>query len=229
MQVKSATQTHPQSPSQTKSRERIKDHGEVYTNEREVNAMLDLVAHQCTDPEATFLEPACGTGNFLAVILQRKLTAIYQKHKKIQYNYELNAITAISSIYGIELLADNVAECRERLLAIFQNHYSSHFKNINPRCIDVARFLLSKNILCGDALSLKQKDGTPIVFSEWSMLGTDMIRREYVYPDLINKSSERELPLFSDLGDDAYIPEPIKEYPPVYFLDIDLSDKEYKK
>lgn len=67
---------------QVKSKQRVADFGEVYTNEREVNAMLDLVADQASNPEKTFLEPACGNGNFLSEVLARKLNAVADKHKK---------------------------------------------------------------------------------------------------------------------------------------------------
>lgn len=206
---------------QVKSRQRVADHGEVYTAEREVNAMLDLVADQVINPQKTFLEPACGTGNFLAVILQRRLNTIYQKHKKIQYDYELNAITAISTLYGIELLPDNVAECRERLLTIFQNHYTTHFKKANPRCLDVARFFLSKNILCGDALTFKQNDGLPIIFCEWKFRNSLVKRRDYIYQDLHDQITTNNIPKYNDQGQVPYIAHCVKDdYAEVLFLEL---------
>lgn len=215
---------------QVKSRERVANHGEVYTSEREVNAMLDLVFDQVNNHEKTFLEPACGTGNFLAVILQRRLDLLYQKHKKIQYYYELNAIIAISSLYGIELLADNVTECRERLLDLFVTHYTTHFKKTNPRCVDVARFLLSKNILCADALSLRQADGAPIVFSQWKFTSAQVKRRTYVYDVLINQYEHDLFGVSAEVlvtrtdeptPQDGKIFLPQKEYPAVHFLELD--------
>lgn len=207
---------------QTKSKQRIADHGEVYTHEREVNAMLDLVADQAANPEKTFLEPACGTGNFLIAVLKRKLDAVSRKYGKIQLDYEKNAVVAVGSLYGIELLADNVDECRARLLDIFRHHYQTAFpKTFKPECLKSAQCILSKNILCGDALSLQTAEGKDIVFTEWKLTGNSLQRRDYVYPDLIHKSSERELPLFSDLGEDAFIPMPVKEYPLVHFLELD--------
>lgn len=207
---------------QVKSKQRVADHGEVYTNEREVKAMLDLVADQAFHPASTFLEPACGTGNFLAEILRRKLFTVAQKYKKSQTDFERNAIIAISSIYGIELLPDNVAECVERLYVIFAENYQAAFpKTIKDECLRAARYILSQNILCGDALELKTISGEPIVFPSWQAINGSLIKRhDYVYPDLVNKASERDLPLFSDLGDEAYIPEPIKAYPAVHFLEV---------
>ena len=206
---------------QVKSKQRVADFGEVYTNEREVNAMLDLVKDQAQEPDKTFLEPACGTGNFLVAILKRKLDAIAQKHKKIQFDYERNATLAVSSLYGIELLADNVKECQERLLKVFSEHYQNHYPlSYKAECIRSAQIILNKNILCGDALSLKTEEGKEIVFTEWKMVGNQFKRRDYIYQDLVDNLSD--LPLFSDEGEEAFIPEPIKDnYPPVHFLELD--------
>lgn len=208
---------------QVKSKQRVADHGEVYTHEREVNAMLDLVADQAANPETTFLEPACGSGNFLAEILRRKLQTAAQKHKKIQHDYERTALLAVGSIYGIELLPDNVVECVARLHEIFAGHYQAAFpKTAKAEVLNAAYYILSQNILCGDALKLQTANGKPIVFAEWKAVnGSKIKRRDYVYPDLVNKASERELPLFSDLGEEAYIPEPVKDdYPAVNFWEL---------
>ncbi|OAV26602.1 type III restriction system methylase [Moraxella catarrhalis] len=175
---------------QIKSKKRVADFGEVFTAEREVHAMLDLVKIQTEQIASTFLEPACGTGNFLAEILRRKLATALRlsqinKSKKspkyAQLHYEKHAICAISSIYGIELLADNCDECRRRLLDLFLDHYQSHFKQTDPAVIDTARFLLSKNIVGGNALTLKDLNGNPIVFSEWKLISETLIqRRDYM-------------------------------------------------
>lgn len=210
--------------SQTKSKKRVADHGEVFTAEREVKAMLDLVKIQSQQIGSRFLEPACGTGNFLAEILTRKLATVLAKSqinksqkspKYSQSHYERDAIWAISSIYGIELLADNVSECRSRLLALFETHYQTNFKHINPAVMDVAHFLLSKNIVHGDALTLKDNDGHAIVFSEWTFVGDIRInRRDFVYENLVEKVDNAS-PI-----DQGFIAKPIKEYPPIHFLNL---------
>ncbi|WP_323842106.1 MULTISPECIES: restriction endonuclease subunit M [unclassified Moraxella] len=218
-------------PKQTKSKERVADFGEVFTAEKEVNAMLNLLPQTIWNKITnTFLEPACGTGNFLAEILSRKLAIVLksaqinksQKSPKYsKFHYERNAIYAISSIYGIELLLDNCNECRKRLLDIFSTHYQTYFKDIDDEVIRVAEFLLTKNIINGDALTLKDLNDEPIIFSEWEFINDIQInRRDYIYRDLIDKASDRELPLFSDLGEEAYIPTPIKEYFPIHFLTL---------
>ncbi|WP_335341512.1 DNA methyltransferase, partial [Rodentibacter caecimuris] len=216
--------TSPISPSltdtlQVKSKQRVADFGEVYTNEREVNAMLDLVKDQATNPDRTFLEPACGTGNFLVEILRRKLEAVAKKHKKIQYDYERYAILSVGSLYGIDILKDNVEACRKRLLAIFTQHYQAQFpKTYQEKCIRSAEVILSKNILHGDALSLKQADGNDIVFTEWKPLGNQLQRRDFVYRNLVHNLSDS--PGFSEDGKEEFIPTSIQDYPLIHFLEV---------
>ena len=131
---------------QVKSKKRVTDHGEVFTNKREVNAMLDLVKQETERIDSRFLEPACGTGNFLVEILERKLLVVETRYKKSQLEYERNAITAISSIYGVDILEDNVIACRERLLDIFTKNYIKQYKkDFNEEFLKSAQFILSKN------------------------------------------------------------------------------------
>lgn len=207
---------------QIKSRQRVSDHGEVYTHEREVNAMLDLVADQTNYSQSTFLEPACGTGNFLVEILRRKLNTLSQQYAKSELDYQCLALVSLGSLYGIDLLPDNIAECQSRLLAMIQAHHQSAFrKTLSPEYLISAKWILSHNMVAGDALSLRQNNGDAIVFSEWKPINRYLIqRRDYDYSQLIHKASEHELPLFSDLGDSAYIPKPIKIYPAKHFLEI---------
>lgn len=208
---------------QVKSKQRARDHGEVYTHEREVNAMLDLVAEQAADSEATFLEPACGNGNFLAEILCRKLQTVAQKHKKIQHDYERTALIALGSLYGIDLLPDNVAECVARLYQIFVEHYQTAFpKSVKPAVLNAAHYILSQNILCGDALKLQTESGEPIVFAEWKAInGSKIKRRDYAFSHLLDDSKEEyQLSFFSDNGNQSFIPEPVKEYPAVNFWEL---------
>ncbi len=164
---------------QTVSKQRVADHGEVFTNKREVNAMLDLVKQESERIESRFLEPACGTGNFLNAILERKLTVVERRSARLQFEYEWNAVIAISSIYGIDILTDNVAECRERLFNTFNNQYYRLFgEACKESCRASVRFILNLNITHGDALSLTQKNSNePIVFSEWSPINNRYIKR----------------------------------------------------
>lgn len=206
------------------SKQRVLDHGEVYTREREVNAMLDLVKQETERIDSRFLEPACGNGNFLAVILGRKLEVVAKRYSKSQLEYERNAILAVSSIYGVDVLEDNVEQCRERLFDIFDAAYKTIFKNtVKDKCREAVRFILEKNIIWGDALTLKTVGQSPeyIVFPEWSPVNGSMLkRRDFTFHGLLEHEHVKELPLFSDLGDDVFIPTPEKEYPPAHFLEI---------
>ena len=215
------------SVNQVVSKQRVSDHGEVYTHPREVNAMLDLVKQETERIESTFLEPACGTGNFLVEILSRKLEVVKARYAKSQLEYERYAVIAVGSIYGIDILADNVAACQERLLAVFSEQYTQLFKaQCSPACVQAVRTILSCNILHGDALTLKTvgdetSSPKPIVFAEWKAVNGSLIkRRDFVFADLVDRASHREMPLFSDLDEEAYIPEPVKEYPLVHFLEV---------
>lgn len=202
---------------QVKSRERVQQHGEVFTNEREVNAMLDLVKHETERIDSRFLEPACGDGNFLAEILRRKLQVcrnFVEQKKSTQLEYEKNAVLAVSSIYGIELLPDNATTCRERLFRIFSDEYHTLFTdNVKQTCLDSIRYLLSKNIIIGNALTYHRVDQPDqwIVISEWSLLGGGMMnRRDYEFSYMVGDSQENDL--FSDV--------PCDTFEPVYFLNL---------
>ena len=206
------------------SKQRVADHGEVLTGLREVNAMLDLVKQETERIESRFLEPACGNGNFLTVILERKLAVVESRYSKSQLDYERYAILAASSIYGIDILEDNVRQCRDRLFGVFEQNYSRLFKNkVQNKCREAVRFILERNIIWGDALTLKTVGEKPgyIVFSEWSPVNGSMLkRRDFTFHGLLAHEGMKELPLFSDLGEDVFIPTPEKEYPPVHFLEI---------
>lgn len=206
-----------------KSRERVSQHGEVFTAEREVNAMLDLVKSETERIESRFLEPACGNGNFLAEILRRKLSVLSSRYSRSRIDYEFNAIIAIGSIYGIEIQMDNVEECRERLFAIFSEEYLRLFKkSASSDFLQSIKFVINTNILWGDALTLKTPDGSnPITFAEWSAVSTGNIkRRDYTLDNLLQNQPIDEPNLFSDLGDEAFIPTPIRDYPIAHYLKI---------
>jgi hypothetical protein len=163
---------------QIKSKERVTNHGEVLTADREVNAMLDLVKQETERIDSRFLEPACGDGNFLVEILRRKLAVVKKKYKRSHSDYEKYAVLAISSIYGVDLLHDNVNACCDRLFEIWDKEYTTNCRNdANNECREAVRFILKRNILCGNALTLKDAKGEPIIFSEWSLVTGPMIKR----------------------------------------------------
>lgn len=206
---------------QVKSKKRVADHGEVFTSEREVNAMLDLVKQETERIDSRFLEPACGTGNFLVEILNRKLKIVKDRYKKSQIEFERNAIIAISSIYGVDILQDNAIECRDRLFEIFEVIYTRLYKtDCKEDCKTSVKFLLKRNILWGDALDFTNPETKePIVFSEWSAINGSMIkRRDYVFKFLVEQT--HQFSMFNDEGNPAAIDEPVKDYPITHFLKI---------
>jgi len=209
---------------QVVSKQRVADHGEVLTGRREVNAMLDLVKSETERIDSRFLEPACGTGNFLAAILERKLRVVETRYGKSQLEFERYAILAVSSVYGIDILDDNVQQCRQRLFGIFDLNYLRLFKGkSHDDCRESIRYILERNIIHGDALSLKTvgDNPKPIVFSEWSPVNGSMLkRRDFTFHGLLAHEAIKAMPLFSDLGADVFIPTPEKEYPPTHFLKV---------
>ena len=199
---------------QVKSKQRVADHGEVFTAEREVKAMCDLVKQETERIDSRFLEPACGDGNFLSEILSRKLAAVKKKYRRSPLDYEKNAILALSSVYGVDILQDNAIACRERLFALWDKQYKAVCKtDCNDDTREAARFILSRNIVCGNALSLRRVDENgkdtdePIVFSEWAFItGSQMQRKDYTFDELLNgdaksrkkRAKKEQLTLFDD-------------------------------
>jgi hypothetical protein len=206
---------------QVKSKKRVADHGEVFTNEREVNAMLDLVKNETERIDSRFLEPACGNGNFLAEVLRRKLAIVDSRYNKIQLEWERNAVIAVSSIYGVDILEDNAIECQGRLFNIFSKIYINKFgTNGKLELIKSIKFILTKNILWGNALDFTNPiTKKSIVFSEWSMINETAIkRREYRFKFLVEKT--HQFSFFNDEGNEGAIDEPVKDYPPVHYLKL---------
>jgi len=168
---------------QIKSRKRVQEHAEVFTAEREVNAMLDLVNDELLRPESTFLEPACGEGNFTVKILERKLTAIIKTNPE---NYRYFALIALSGIYAIELLPDNVKIARRRMLETFIAFSVIVDPDTSDSYFKTAEHIIEKNFVNGNTLTGLQPDGTPIKFTEWTIDGTRIYGRDYEYNALVN-------------------------------------------
>lgn len=219
---------------QVKSRKRVVDHGEVFTAEREVNAMCDLVADECQRIDSRFLEPACGDGNFLSQILTRKLDVVTRRYKKSSYDYERYALLALGSIYGVELLMDNVLTCRERLYKIWETKYRKavKVKDRNDDILESAKYILEKNIICGNALSLHVVDehgndtSAPIIFSQWAFATGPMMKREdYSFEELLAReetslaqnNQQIELNLDQTVSSDNDEGTLIKEYAPIHY------------
>lgn len=214
--------------SQIKSRERVTEHGEVFTNEREVNAMLDLVKDETERIESRFLEPACGDGNFLAEVLNRKLAVVKRQYSRSAHDYEKYSIIALSSIYGVDILEDNAEECRDRLFNIWDTAYTKQCgKESNDTCRETAQYILTHNILCGDALTMLKSDGTPIIFAQWDLVsGNKLKRRDYRLDQMMRGTEEQTfIEMFIDGWEfdeetNAWIPAPIAEYPVVNYWEV---------
>ncbi len=170
-----------------KSRQRIEDHGEVFTPKSMVEDMLNLVKDESERIDSRFLEPACGSGNFLKAVLARKLTTVQSKYGKSEFEKQHHALFSLMCIYGIELLADNVMECREILLETFTNFLAIDSTN---KFYSAGVSVLNVNIIQGDALTLTKTDGSPIEFPEWGYLGMGKFqRRDFRYDALTQRSS----------------------------------------
>ena len=212
---------------QTKSKQRVSDHGEVFTAEREVNAMLDLVKQETERIDSRFLEPACGTGNFLIEILRRKLAVVKSRYKRSPDDYERYAVIAVSSIYGVDLLQDNIDECRSRLYDIFNAEYSAVCKkNANNDTREAIIHILKHNIVCGDALTLKNSDGNPIIFAEWSAVNGYLLkRRDFAFEELTAQPDENSLfssskTIKNDMGQTVFLPQTVAEFRPVHYRKV---------
>lgn len=196
-----------------KSRKRVADHGEVFTPAWMVDAMLDLVKDETERIDSRFLEPACGSGNFLVRVLQRKLAAVELKYGKSDFERRHYALLALMCIYGIELLADNIAECRANVLEIL-----SDYLNIeeSDNLYQAAFYILSRNLVHGDALTMRSSDGQPITFAEWGYLGKGKFQRRDFRFDVLTGSSafSAEGSLFAHLGKHEIFT-PTKTYSPM--------------
>ncbi len=209
---------------QIKSKRRVIDHGEVFTAPREVRAMLNLVRSETNRIASRFLDPACGTGNFLTEVLARKLKVVQRRYKKNQLNFEWHSFIAVSNIYGIDLLPDNVSTCRERLFNIFDTVYSLLFPGDTSNDYRAAiKHVISANVVCGDTLALTTTETPPmpIVFSEWkTMPGHKIKRHDFVFSELLEHRKIAGTPLFSGNGGNNSEPLPAEEYAPVEFMKV---------
>ena len=194
-----------------KSKQRVTDHGEVFTPAWMVEAMLDLVKAETERIDSRFLEPACGSGNFLIQVLKRKLTAVEVKYGRAAFDRQHYALLGLMCIYGIELLVDNIAECRANLLEIFAEYLDLQKLDEQYRG---ASYVLSQNLVHGDALKMCTNNGEPITFAEWGYLGKGKYqRRDFRFDSLTRAANFRaEAPLFSPVGKHEIFT-PIKTYP----------------
>ena len=182
-----------------KSKQRVADHGEVFTPQWLVDAMLDLVEGETERIDSRFLEPACGSGNFLVRVLQRKLAAVERKYGDSEFEKRQHALLAIMCTYGIELLEDNILECRANMLGILAQYLNL---DESDQLFRAASYVLSKNLIHGDALKMRTHDGQPIVFAEWGYLGKGKFQRRDFRLDALAQSAafSEEGTLFADMA-----------------------------
>lgn len=200
-----------------KSRQRVADHGEVFTPAWLVEDMLDLVGEDAVRIDARVLEPACGSGNFIVAALTRKLGTVQARHGSNDFAKRHYALLSLMCLYGVELLADNAAECRENLAEVFIDFLDIEHDDTWARA---AWAVLDANIVQGDALTMTTPAGRPITFAEWGYLGKGKYqRRDFRYDALTRRSAfEAEGSLFADLGHELFTP--TKTYQPMTAADL---------
>ena len=205
-------------PAHIKSKQRVADHGEVFTPAWMVEAMLDLVKDETERIDSRFLEPACGSGNFLVQVLRRKLVAVEFKYCKSDFEKRHYALLALMCVYGIELLPDNIAECRANMLEIMAEYLNVDESDDLYRA---ALYVLSQNLVHGDARTMRTNTDQPITFAEWGYLGKGKFQRRNFRLDALTQSSaySAEASLFADLGKQEIFT-PTKTYPPMTVPDL---------
>ena len=201
-----------------KSKKRVADHGEVFTPPWLVDAMLDLVKGETDRIDSRFLEPACGSGNFLVRVLQRKLAAVETKFGGSDFQKRHFALLGLMCTYGIELLDDNIAECRANMLEILADYLGLVEAD---DVYQAALYVLAQNLIHGDALTMQTSDGLPITFAEWGYLGKGKFQRRDFRLDVLTSSSSfsAEGSLFAHLGKHEIFT-PTKTYPPMTVRDL---------
>jgi hypothetical protein len=206
-----------------KSKQRVADHGEVFTPAWMVEAMLNLVKDETERIDSRFLEPACGSGNFLVQILRRKLAAVERKYGQSDFERRHYALLGLMCIYGIELLADNIAECRANVLEIFAEYL---YLEETSEWYRAASYVLSQNLVHGDALTMRTHIGQPITFAEWGYVGKGKFQRRDFRLDTLTLFStfSEESSLFASLGKHEIF-QPDKTYPPLTVSDLAKSDR----
>jgi len=224
MSLSSTETVEDRSSGLIRSKQRVADHGEVFTPPWLVEKMLDLVKGETERIDSRFLEPACGSGNFLVPILQRKLAAVEAKYGKSDFEKRHHALQALTCLYGIELLADNIAECRANMLAVFAAYLGLDEADDFYRA---AFEVLSLNLIHGDAMTMKGAEGEPIRVVEWGYLGKGKFQRRDFRLDVLTgmASLREERSLFAGLGDHEIF-KPTESYPPMTVRDLAALDME---
>jgi hypothetical protein len=191
-----------------------------------VDAMLDLVKDETERIDSRFLEPACGSGNFLVKILQRKLAAVELKYGKSDFERRHYALLALMCIYGIELLPDNIVECRANMLEILADYLNL---DESDELYQAAFYVLTQNLVHGDALKMRTHDDQAITFAEWGYLGKGKFqRRDFRLDDLTQSAAYSADPLFAWSGKEEIF-SPCGEYSPMTVRELAGIEREKKQ
>jgi hypothetical protein len=199
-----------------KSRKRVADHGEVFTPSWMVESMLDLVSDESARIDSRFLEPACGSGNFLCAVLYRKLQSVQNRYGKSEFEKKQNALFSVMCLYGIELLEDNIIECKNNLLEIFRDFLGIDHDDF---LVSAAKVILDANIIQGDALTLIDRNKNPIHFPEWGYLGKGKFQRRDFKFDTLTQRAGIDGTLF-ELFEEHQLFTPTKVYPQMSIEEI---------
>ena len=205
-----------------KSKERVAQFGEVYTPENIVKDMLDLVKDESYRIDSTFLEPACGNGNFLVEILSRKLETAEKLDKQ---DYDKNVFIAVSSIYAIDILEDNIQESKARMIEIVKTKYKNYTgSEIGEALLKSIVYILERNILWGDGLTGLSEEPDryhlDMIITEWKVVDEQVHISEQTFNSLINQGDQVQLML--DLGIELDKPKEFV-YDNIYVVGKDIS------
>ena len=179
---------------QVKSKQRVSDFGEVYTAHRQVTDMLDLIPAEAVGIDTTYLEPACGNGNFIIEILKRKFALITAKDP---WTYSIFMLRCVASVYGVDIQKDNTMETVDRIVAATEKVYEKAFHRLpNTLVTDAVRKIALRNIVWGNTLTGETGDGDPLSFHEWDIREDGSIMsKEYALTDMIRHNGVGTQPM----------------------------------
>lgn len=184
---------------QVRSRDRVRDLAEVFTHQREVDAILDQFPDAFTTLDAKFLEPACGSGNFLVEILRRKLVLVDQDAQHAEYEHQL--LRAVASIYGVDISPSNVTEARDRMLTTLTQ---AHARDLSTGLLSAAGLIVDCNVVVGDTLTGADR----IELCDWQPRPGQRFQRVWSYA------------LVPPVDRDLFWGERVADHEPVHYRDL---------
>lgn len=196
---------------QVRSRERVRDLAEVFTHQREVDAMLDLMPKAFEELDTKFLEPSAGSGNFTTAILRRKLRLVAKNRCASQEEYEHALLRAVASIYGVDICADNVTEARARMGHAVLEHYQTDANTVVPTTafMQAVAAIIDNNIVVGDTIN----SADTIEMCDWRPHPGGRFQRVWSYA--LNPHAHRDL----------FWAERIQDTEPVHYSELAVPDR----